>query len=72
MNFSRDDIRSLILGIDVARKCPCCDSDGQEWWDGDTGLGVGPNPPKGIDVDSVCHGDCENCKGLGFLIGEKL
>lgn len=66
--YTRQEMRDLILGNIKARKCPCCDNEALEYWDGDTGLGAGPAPPPGIPAEQVASGECSNCEGLGFLL----
>ena len=66
--FTNEIVRGIISGQISAKKCPCCDNNGQEWWDGMTGLGVGSAPPVGVPVENLSNGDCENCDGLAYLI----
>jgi len=61
------EVRDLILGKLKYRKCPCCDNQGLEYWDGSTGMGVNPSPA-GIDPENLSWGFCENCSGLGFIL----
>jgi hypothetical protein len=63
--LSRDEFRAIILGKITYRKCPCCDSEGLEYWD-ENGNGTGPcpRPEWGDNYES---GLCDNCDGLGFI-----
>ncbi len=65
--FSNEELRDIILKKVTYEKCPMCDNNGQEWWDGATGLGASPFPPPGVDPDDLAHGDCDNCAGLAFI-----
>ena len=64
-----DDLYKLVRGNVAIKKCPCCDVDGLQYWDGATGLGVKDNP-SGIDPEFLDQGPCDNCAGLGFLLFE--
>jgi len=68
MELSNEELRSIALGKFTARKCPSCDNNGIEYWDGNTGLGAGPNPPKDIPKEDVSFGSCENCNGIGYIL----
>ena len=65
--FRNEELRDIILGKTTFKKCLSCDNNGQEWWDGDTGLGVGSVPPTGIPHENISHVDCDNCNGLGYI-----
>jgi len=69
--YDLDTVRGIIRGTITYRKCPCCDNDGQEWWDGGTGLGAGPTPPVNVSVDDLASGDCDNCGALAYLLEHK-
>ena len=62
-----EEVRDLILGKLKYRKCPCCDNNGVEYWDGETGMGASPSP-SGINPEWLAWGSCENCNGLGFIL----
>ncbi len=64
--YSIIEVRKFALGKFTARKCPCCDNDGIEYWDED-GIAPGPSPRKewGEDFGS---GACQNCNGIGYII----
>lgn len=68
-----DDLYKMVRGKVNITKCPCCDSNGIQYWDGETGEGVKDNP-SGINPEWLERGPCENCHGLGFLLsyGAKL
>lgn len=61
-----EEIRLLARKKAHYVKCPCCDIDGLQYWDGATGEGVS-NSPSGIDPEWLERGNCENCEGIGFL-----
>lgn len=65
-----DDLRELITGKLKVEKCPCCDVNGRQYWDGETGEGLN-NTPSGINPEWLQSEACENCHGLGFLILER-
>lgn len=65
-----EELREIILGKIVYRKCPCCDKEGMEYWSED-GEEVGP-APKPEWGEFYNEGECENCKGLGFVPGVHL
>lgn len=67
MELSNEEARAIALGKFTARKCPMCDSRGIEYWDGNTGFGSGPNPPRDIPAEDVSWGSCENCNGVGYI-----
>lgn len=67
MRINTGYLRSVIKGEVTFRKCPCCDINGEEWWDGRTGTGVGPSAPIGCSDEDVESGPCENCGGLAFI-----
>jgi len=62
-----EETRDLILGKLKYRKCPCCDNQGIEYWDGNTGLGASSSPSN-IPPEYLSWGSCENCNGLGFIL----
>lgn len=64
-----DELYKYVRGQIIARKCPCCDSNGRQYWDGKTGEGVKDNP-SGIDPEWLESDGCDNCNGLGFLLQE--
>ena len=61
-----EEVRMLAREQAYFVKCPCCDMDGLQYWDGETGLGVS-NTPSGINPEWLCSGYCDNCEGIGFL-----
>lgn len=63
--FSRDELRGIILGKIQYRKCPNCDVNGREYWD-ENGEGAGPYPRPEWG-DNYESGSCENCDGLGYI-----
>ncbi len=65
-----EELRDILLGKMVYKKCLCCDKDGMEYWNED-GEEVGPSPRKEWG-DNYCEGSCENCNGLGFVPGVHL
>ena len=67
MRFTIEEVREIIQGKVNFRKCPCCDNNGQEWWDGATGTGVGPSAPANCAEDDICHDDCQACHGLAYI-----
>jgi len=68
MEFTASKIRSICLGKFSAKKCPCCDNDGIVYFDGNTGLGVGPTPPGGLQKEDIGIDTCDNCFGVGFIL----
>ena len=70
--FSNEELRDIILGRVTYRKCPACDANGQQYWDGESGMGVGPFPPAGINPDDIASGDCQDgCNGLGYIVNQQ-
>lgn len=67
--YTKEEVRGIIQGKLSYRKCPCCDNDGLEWWDGMTGLGVGPSPPHTCSVEDLSSGQCQSCGGVAYIIG---
>lgn len=67
MEYDIETIRGIIKGSIVPRKCPDCDVNGIQYWDGETGLGVSPTP-SGIDPEWLDWGTCETCKGLSYIL----
>ena len=65
--FTKEALLNIILGKVHYRKCPCCDSDGRQYWDGN-GMGVGPCPRPEWGED-YGEGLCDNCGGLGYILG---
>ena len=65
LDFS--DLYKLVRGQVDVKKCPCCDINGHQYWDGSTGMGLNSSPA-GIDPENLERDACENCAGLGFLI----
>lgn len=53
--LDKEETRDLILGKLKYRKCPCCDNQGMEYWDGQTGMGANPSP-SGIDPEWLTWG----------------
>ena len=66
-NLYNEELRDIILGKTTFRKCPCCDNNGRVYYDGNTGLGVGPCPPAGIAEEDIADDTCDDCHGLGFI-----
>lgn len=66
--LSREQMLDHVFGRVKVRKCPACDNDGRVYFDGGTGLGVGPYPPPGIPAEDVGVEPCDECNGLGYLI----
>jgi len=62
-----DDLKLLCKGQIQWRKCLCCDTDGQQYWDNSTGEGLS-HTPSGIAPENLDRGPCENCLGLGFIL----
>jgi len=60
-----DDLFELVRGKITWKKCPVCDANGRQYWDGKTGEGV-CSSPSGIDPEFLESDGCENCNGLGF------
>lgn len=65
--FDKEDLLDIILGKVQYRKCPCCDSNGLQFWDED-GMGLGPYPRQEWGED-YGQGPCDNCDGLGYIKG---
>jgi hypothetical protein len=64
--FSNQELRQIIFGKTIFRKCPACDGDGQEYWD-ENGCPSLPYPLPEWGNNYVC-GDCEQCDGLGYTL----
>lgn len=62
-----EELQDLIKGKIKARKCPDCDVNGIQYWDGATGEGVN-NTPSGIDSKNLESCSCETCYGLGYIL----
>lgn len=61
--FTNDELRRIIFGKDVFRKCPACDNKGKEYWSEDGN----PRPSPLIEWgDNYEQGDCNGCDGLGY------
>lgn len=60
-----DDLKELVQGRLHWKKCPMCDLNGIQYWDGETGEGLN-NSPSGISPEWLASGNCEDCHGLGF------
>lgn len=66
MILSTEELRNIILGKTVFKKCPCCDKNGTEYWDEDgNNAGPAPRPEWGNDF---CTGTCENCDGVAYVV----
>jgi hypothetical protein len=65
IEISIEDLRAIITGKVIYRKCPCCDNSGTEFWD-ETGSSVMPypHPDWGKNYNS---GPCLTCDGLGYV-----
>jgi hypothetical protein len=62
--FNNHELRRIIFGKDIFRKCPACDNVGQEYWDEN---GCPPRPsPLPEWGDNYEKADCEECRGLGY------
>jgi hypothetical protein len=68
MELSKEEVRAICLGKFTARKCPCCNNEGKEYWDGNTGMGASPHPPPGIAPEDIAWGFCETCDGVAFIL----
>ena len=64
-----EDLRKLALGKLQWKKCPCCDLNGQQYWDNSTGEGLSPGPSH-IDPVNLDQQNCENCFGVGYILFE--
>ena len=64
--LTSEELRRIILGKTVYRKCPNCDENGIEYWD-ENGENVGP-APKEEWTDNYEQGECANCDGVGYVI----
>lgn len=62
--FDSHELRRIIFGKDVFRKCPACDNEGREYWD-ENGCPARPSPLPEWG-DNYVSGDCEQCNGLGY------
>lgn len=67
-----EELRAIIEGRRVYRKCPSCFGKGFEYYCGDTGE-VFPDQSKDEDyyetiTSYLCIDQCDNCKGLGYVI----
>lgn len=62
-----DELKMICKGKIGWRKCPDCDVNGLQYWDGETGLGVN-NTPSGINPEWLESGACETCEGLGYQL----
>lgn len=59
-----EELRDIILGKITYRKCPCCDSNGTEYWDIDGEVVL---PYAHPDWEDYNQGECENCDGVGYI-----
>ena len=64
--FDNEELKKLLFGRFDVRKCPACDCNGDQWFDGRTGLGVSPTPPD-IDEEWIASELCTECDGLAYL-----
>lgn len=72
IHLQNEELRDIILGRVTYRKCPACDTNGQQYWNAENGLGVGPFPPAGINPDDIASGDCQDgCNGLGYIVNQQ-
>jgi len=62
-----EDLQLLCKGKIQWRKCPDCDVNGLQYWDGKTGEGVNTSP-SGIDPEWLERGGCETCLGLSYQL----
>lgn len=64
--LSKEELRDVIFGRIQYRKCPACDNDGVEWYNGKTGDAARPfpDPSWGKWTESQ---ECPECDGLGFV-----
>lgn len=60
-----DELKLFCKGKIQSRKCNDCDSNGLQYWDGETGMGVS-HTPSGINPEWLSWDSCETCHGLGY------
>jgi hypothetical protein len=63
-----EELKYLIKGKIQWRKCPECDNNGLQYFDGSTGLGVAPYPLPGIPEEDLASENCDNCYGLAYIL----
>lgn len=69
--FDNEELKAILLGKVEFKKCPFCDNDGRQWYDGNTGLGAGPSPPIGVAEEDLASDICGECDGLSLLFSIK-
>lgn len=62
-----EELKDLIKGKIQWRKCPECDNNGLQYFDGATGMGVSASP-SGIDPEELAWENCDNCHGLAYIL----
>ena len=62
------EIKDLIEGRIKYRKCPCCDTDGNVWFDSTRTSGVLPYPLPDIPEEDLGWETCHNCDGLSYIL----
>lgn len=62
-----EELKDLIKGKIQWRKCPECDNNGLQYFDGATGMGVSSSP-SGIDPEELAWENCDNCYGLAYIL----
>lgn len=59
------ELRAMLTGEVNVRKCPACDKEGKEYWD-ENGCSPLPYPHPDWGDNYDC-GQCESCKGVGYI-----
>ena len=63
--LTNEELRSIILGKRVYKKCPCCDNNGIYYLNEE---GESASSPLQEWGDDYSREECDNCDGLGFVI----
>lgn len=65
--LDNEDVYRMMRGNYRFKKCPSCDINGRQYYDGSTGLGVS-NTPAGIPLDDLAEDTCDECNGYGYFL----
>lgn len=70
-----EELRAIILGKRIYKKCPNCFGTGHEWWEWDEELAPGEkirniteDEAANMDQDKVGDEPCQNCDRVGYVI----
>ena len=65
-NADAEELQAICKGKISWTKCPDCDTNGWQYWDGEIGEGVCNNPSY-INPERVDRDGCETCGGIAYL-----